>query len=127
MTLAEILVSLFLLAGTAVMLLASISLHRFGDVYLRMHGAMKSSGWGISLVIIGVALYFGDPLIAIKLLALSFIYFFTAATGAQVLASASHAIRAPMVKETWIDELAEHEAANAGGEALPPGQESPGD
>lgn len=110
MTLVEILVSFFLLAGVAVMLLASIGLLRFGDVFLRMHAATKSSTLGVGFIVVGVGLFFGEPLITIKLAALSAIYFFAAATGAQVLASASHATRVPMVKETWIDQLADGES-----------------
>ena len=112
MTLVEILVSLFLLAGMGVMLLASIGLLRFGDVFLRMHAATKSSTLGIGFIIIGVGLFFGEPLITIKLAAIGAIYFFAAATGAQVLASASHATRVNMVKETWIDELSDQAPAS---------------
>lgn len=107
MNIAEIFVSALILLGACVMLLASIGMLRFGDVYLRMHAATKSSTLGVGLIIVGVGLFFTEPLVIIKLLALGAIYFFVAATGAQVLASASHAIRNPMVKETWIDELAE--------------------
>jgi len=121
MNIEDILVSIFLLAGMAVMLLASIGLLRFGDVFLRMHAATKSSTLGIGFIIIGVGLFFGEPLITIKLAALSAIYFFATATGAQVLASASHATRVRMVKETWIDELAEREAPEAPTDPLPPG------
>lgn len=120
MNLTEILVSVFLVAGTVVMLLASTGLLRFGDVFLRMHAATKSSTLGVGFIVIGVGIFFGEPLITIKLLALSAIYFFAAATGAQVLASASHASRVKMVKETWIDEMAEHEAPEAPTEPLPP-------
>lgn len=107
MSLPEILVSAIIIIGACVMLTASIGLLRFGDVYLRMHAATKASTLGICLIILGVGVFFTEPLVIIKLLALGAIYFLVSATGAQVLASASHAIRMPMVKETWIDELAE--------------------
>jgi multicomponent Na+:H+ antiporter subunit G len=120
MTLVEFIVSALLLAGAAVMLMATTGLLRFSDIYLRMHAATKSSTLGVGCIVVGVGLYFSEPLITIKLLALSAIYFFAAATGAQVLASASHAARVPMAKETWIDELAEREAPDAPTEPLPP-------
>lgn len=124
MTITEILVSAFLLAGALVMLLATTGMLRFGDVFLRMHAATKSSTVGVGMIVIGVAIFFGDLLVAAKLLALAGIYFFVAATGAQVMGSASHAARIPMVKETWIDELAHNkrvanETLDAPEETLP--------
>lgn len=107
MSLTEIFVSFLLISGAMIMLLSSIGLVRFGDVFLRMHAATKAGTLGISLVIIGVALYFSDPLITIKLIALMGIYFFTSPIGSQVLAHSAHISNVQMVKETWIDELAE--------------------
>lgn len=107
MSLTEIFVSFLLISGAMIMLLSSIGLVRFGDVFLRMHAATKAGTLGISLVIIGVALYFSDPLITIKLIALMGIYFFTSPIGSQVLAHSAHISKVQMVKETWIDELAE--------------------
>ena len=117
MTLTDIVVAAFLLAGTGVMLMATTGLLRFGDVFMRMHAATKSSTVGVGMIVIGVGIFFADPLVSIKLAALSAVYFFVAATGAQVLASASHAARVPVVNETWIDELYE---ATEPDEQLPP-------
>ncbi len=107
MTIADVLIGGFLLLGALIMVLASVGLLRFGDVYLRMHAGTKASTLGIGFVMIGAALYFSDALLTIKLIALGMIYFFTAPTGAQVLARAAHSAHTPMVKETWIDELEE--------------------
>lgn len=107
MTVIEIGVSFLLIAGTMIMVLSSIGLIRFGDVFLRMHAATKAGTLGISLIMIGVALYFSDPLISIKLFTLMVIYFFTSPIGSQVLAHSAHISRVEMVKETWIDDLAE--------------------
>ncbi len=106
MTIMEIVVSVFLLVGTAIMLLSSLGIVRFGDVFLRMHAATKSGTLGIGFIMIAVALFFGESIINIKLLALTVLYFFTSPIGAQVLAHAAHLSNAPMVKETWVDDLA---------------------
>lgn len=108
MTPLELLVAGFLILGSLVALLTSIGLLRFGDVFLRMHASSKTATLGIGFIMVGTALYFGEPLITIKLLALLAIYFFTAPTGTQVLARAAHISGAPKVKQTWIDELDEH-------------------
>ncbi len=107
MNLTNLVIGILLLLGALIMLLSSVGLLRFGDVFLRMHASTKASTLGIGFIMVGVALYFGDALLTIKLIALAVIYFFTAPIGAQVLASAAHIARVPMVKETWIDELNE--------------------
>ncbi len=111
MTIPEIIVGGMLLLGTIVRLLASIGMLRFGDIYLRMHAATKASVTGLGLMVIAAAIFYGDPLLTVKLIALSVIYFFTSPTGSQVLASAAHQAGYPRVKETWIDELADAEQA----------------
>lgn len=103
----EVLIGVLLLVGALIMVLASVGLLRFGDVYLRMHAGTKASTLGIGFIMIGAALFFTDALLTIKLIALGAIYFFTAPTGAQVLARAAHIARTPTVKETWIDEFAD--------------------
>jgi multicomponent Na+:H+ antiporter subunit G len=106
----EIVIAFFLLFGAAIHLLSSIGLVRFGDVFLRMHASTKASTLGLGFIMVATALYFGEALITIKLIALLVIYFFTSPTGVQVLAHAAHISELPMVKETWIDELAVHQS-----------------
>lgn len=101
----EMIVAILLLVGTLIRLLASLGLVRFGDVYLRMHASTKAATLGLGFTMAGVALYFGDALITVKLVALGVIYFFTSPTGAQVLARGAHSAQNPMVAETWIDDL----------------------
>jgi multicomponent Na+:H+ antiporter subunit G len=105
MTPLELLVACFLILGSLVALLTSIGLLRFGDVFLRMHASSKTATLGLWFIMLGTALYFGEALITIKLIALLAIYFFTAPTGTQVLARAAHISGAPKVKQTWIDDL----------------------
>lgn len=109
MTLLEIVVTLLLLLGVIIRMLSSIGLVRFGDVYLRMHASTKASTFGLFFILGATALYLGDSIITIKLVALMMIYFFTAPIGTQVLAYAAHVSGAPQVKETWIDEMADAE------------------
>jgi monovalent cation/proton antiporter MnhG/PhaG subunit len=108
MNLAEVLIGVTVLLGAAIMLLGAIGMIRFGDVYLRMHAGTKASTLGIGLVMTAVAFYFADGVLTIKLIALGVLYFFTAPTGAQLLARSAHQARTPMVQETWIDELTEN-------------------
>jgi multicomponent Na+:H+ antiporter subunit G len=110
MNILHIVVTAFLFLGVAAALLSSIGLLRFGDVYMRMHATTKSNALGMLFILSATALYFGDPLITIKLIALFVVYFFTTPVGTQVLSHAAHFAGVPMVKETWVDKLAEAEA-----------------
>lgn len=103
----EFIVALLLLFGVAIRLLSTIGILRFGDVYLRMHASTKASTLGLFFILGATALYFADPLITIKMIALFVIYFFTAPIGTQVLAHGAHVSGVPMVKETRVDQLAE--------------------
>jgi multicomponent Na+:H+ antiporter subunit G len=107
MNIVEILVSFLLVSGATILLLSSIGLVRFGDVFLRMHASTKAGTLGISLIIIAVALFFSDALTTIKLIALMGIYFFTSPIGSQVLAHSAHIYQVDVVEEMWIDELAD--------------------
>lgn len=113
----EIVIAVFLIFGAAIHLLSALGLVRFGDVFLRMHASTKASTLGVGFIMIATALYFADALITIKLLALLVIYFFTSPTGVQVLAHAAHISELPMVKETWIDELAVHQSEKSSPDA----------
>jgi multisubunit Na+/H+ antiporter MnhG subunit len=46
-----------ILAGSLFILIASIGLIRFKDIYSRMHVTTKASSFGIMLILIGVSLY----------------------------------------------------------------------
>ncbi len=106
MNFTDILVAFFLLLGSVAMFLSSVGMLRFRDVFLRMHAATKSSSFGIGCIMIGVALFFADSLLSIRLIALLLIYLLTVPVGAQVLAHAAHVARVRMAKETWVDDLA---------------------
>lgn len=108
-TIKLIVIALFLGIGTTIMLLAAFGLIRFGDVFLRAHAATKASTLGIGFIMAGVAVYFADPLVTFKLIALTAIYFLTSPIGAQVLTYGAHCAGVPKVKETWIDELSSDE------------------
>jgi multicomponent Na+:H+ antiporter subunit G len=107
MTITEFIVALLLLFGVAIRLLSTFGILRFGDVYLRMHASTKASTLGLFFILGATAVYFADPLITIKMIALFVIYFFTAPIGTQVLAHGAYVSGVPMVKETRIDQLAE--------------------
>lgn|SRR5690554_1767161 len=71
----KIIVSVLLLAGSSLILIASIGLIRFKDLYSRLHAATKAPSFGIFLILIGVSIYFNTPMVYIKsLFVVVFIY-----------------------------------------------------
>ena len=61
---AESVALLLLLLGAVFMLLAAIGMVRMPDVLTRMHSSTKSGTLGVGLIMLGVALVFGDFAIA---------------------------------------------------------------
>jgi multicomponent Na+:H+ antiporter subunit G len=64
----KIIVSVLLLAGSFFILIATIGLVRFKDLYSRLHASTKAPSFGIFLILIGVSVYFNTPVVYIKIL-----------------------------------------------------------
>ncbi|MGM0464073.1 MAG: monovalent cation/H(+) antiporter subunit G [Bacteroidota bacterium] len=70
-----IVISFFLIGGSAFILLAALGTLRFPDMLSWIHATTKATSFGLLLVLIGVALFFNTLLIYFKaLLVISFIY-----------------------------------------------------
>jgi len=112
-TAVEIMISLLVLIGSGWMLLGSLGLLRFPDLYTRLHGTGVSSTIGIALLITAVILNFSreTPLFSILAgLTLLFI-FLTYPLATTAIIWAAHRIRVPIFSGTLTDEweLYEHE------------------
>jgi multicomponent Na+:H+ antiporter subunit G len=71
----ELIVSIFILSGTFFIMVASLGLIRFRDIYSRMHATTKATSFGILLIVIGVGIFFSIPAVLIKaVLIILFIY-----------------------------------------------------
>ncbi len=112
-TVGDIVISLLVLVGSAWMLLGSLGLLRFPDLYTRLHGTGISSTVGISLLIISVILNFAREAPLFSLLAgltlLFILLTYPLATTAIIWAA--HRVRVPIFSGTLTDEwqLYEHE------------------
>jgi multicomponent Na+:H+ antiporter subunit G len=97
-----------ILAGVALGLLAAVGLHRFGDVFARMHAATKPATLGLVLVLAGAALRMDDPDAVAKLLLVAALQFLTAPVGAHMVGRAAYRSGVELAPETVVDELAPH-------------------
>ncbi len=56
----QIVSTALLAVGAAFSLIAAIGVVRFPDLFLRMHCSTKSATLGVSCIMLGAALHFGD-------------------------------------------------------------------
>ena len=67
MTIRDIIVAVFMLAGSILMLLAAIGIVRFSDALCRSHALAKASTFGITLVLIALWMALGDDISRLKI------------------------------------------------------------
>lgn len=79
----------FILAGSAFIVIGAIGLVRMPDLYTRMHAASVSDTLGAGLLITGLILQAGFSLVTLKLLFLMALFFFTGPVAAHALAQAA--------------------------------------
>jgi multicomponent Na+:H+ antiporter subunit G len=103
--LAQILISVLLLSGCLLALLAAIGLHRFPDVLCRMHAATKPAALGVLLICVGAAATFTARGAWVKLLLVVVLQFLTNPVGAHMVGRAAYRSGIPLTEATVMDEL----------------------
>jgi multicomponent Na+:H+ antiporter subunit G len=103
----DIVASVCVLSGVSLGLLAAIGIHRFGDVFARMHAATKPATLGLVLVMIGAGLRADDPDTAVKLALVAVLQFITAPIGAHMVGRAAYQAGVELSDTTAVDELAD--------------------
>ena len=104
---AEIAIAATMIVGTFLMVVASIGLVRFPDVFCRMHAAGKAGTLGISFIIISSVICFAgvDNSIPIRGILAIFFQFLTTPTATHLLARSSYIANYPVTERTVVDEL----------------------
>jgi multicomponent Na+:H+ antiporter subunit G len=85
----EIAILLLAAGGVFFSLVAAVGIVRLPDLYSRAHGASKSETLGAVLVLLAVALAFGDRLSTLKTVFLLFFMFLTNPTAAHAIVRAA--------------------------------------
>ena len=78
-----------LLAGGAFCIVGGIGFLRMPDFYTRIHAASVTETLGAGLILLGLALQAGVGLVAVKLLMVGLLIFFTSPTATHALARAA--------------------------------------
>jgi multicomponent Na+:H+ antiporter subunit G len=102
---AESISLIMLLLGALFMLLAAIGMVRMPDVLTRMHSSTKSATLGVGLIMLGVALVFGDFAIGVRALAIVIFMFSTTPVSAHMIARAAYLSGVPLWEGTLSDEM----------------------
>lgn len=90
--------------GAAFTLLAGVGLHRFDDVFARMHAAGKASTLGLLLILIGAAIRFAELGDILKLSLVAVLAVITIPAGVHLIARAAWRARTELAEATSFDE-----------------------
>lgn len=101
----EIVSCLFILAGVGFMLISTIGLLRFPDFYIRMSAITKGATLGVGLILLGLGIYFNQPDIMLKVLAIIVFTFLTAPVAAHVIGRTAIRNRTPFWNHTNLKEF----------------------
>lgn len=105
MSVADVASAVLVLAGTGLFLIAAIGLHRFNDLYGRMHAATKPATLGLLLVLAAAALRVDSVGDIGKLALIAFFQLATAPVAAHLLGRAAYRGGVPIDVTAGIDEL----------------------
>lgn len=88
----EVIVIIFILAGTILSLLSSFGIIRLPDVYTRAHATTKSSTLGVLSILLGAFLYFlfTHQVVSVRLLLGIIFVFLTAPVAGHLIIRAAH-------------------------------------
>ncbi|WP_224995784.1 monovalent cation/H(+) antiporter subunit G [Cesiribacter sp. SM1] len=104
----EIVSSCFILLGTLFMLIATIGLLRFPDFYIRMSAITKGATLGVGLILLGMAIYFNQADMLLKVIVIITFTFITAPVAAHVIARTAMYNNVPFWKETRLEAFREY-------------------
>ena len=102
----EVIGGAMMVVGAALAVIAGLGLHRFPDVFARMHAATKPATLGLALVLGGATLLVDDIGSRTKLLLVIALQFITAPVGSHLVGRATYRAHTELSSETAVDELA---------------------
>lgn len=101
----EILVYVLLFSGASLLLLAAVGVNRMPDLISRIQAAAKASSLGAGLMVMALAVYFGDFGVTVRALLIIAFLLLTVPVAGHVLGRAAYFIGVPLWEHTIVDEL----------------------
>jgi multicomponent Na+:H+ antiporter subunit G len=116
----DLLASMAVILGVTLALLSAVGIVRMPDVYTRLQVATKASSLGVGLLMLGVAVHFGDLGVTVRALLVVAFIFLTAPVSAHLIGRAAYIAGVPLAPGTSPDELAGEYDGRSGRLASPP-------
>lgn len=110
MIVVDVLSAALMLTAAGFVLLAGVGLHRFDDVFSRLHAATKAVTFGVLLVAVGGSLQFDSTVSVVKLVLAGALQLVSAPVGSHILARAAYHSGTELSPLTLIDQLADPDA-----------------
>lgn len=103
----DLIAALLMAVGAAFTLLAAVGLHRFDDVFARMHAAGKAATLGLLLILVGVAFRLNELGQLLKLGLVAVLAVITIPAGVHLIARAAWRAGTELSESTVFDEASE--------------------
>jgi multicomponent Na+:H+ antiporter subunit G len=101
----EVVKGILILVGAIFMFLAALGLVRLPDLLTRMHATTKAATLGASLIMLAVALHFGEVAVVARALGVILFIMMTAPVAAHVIGRAGYFVGSKLWSGTVKDEL----------------------
>jgi multicomponent Na+:H+ antiporter subunit G len=95
----DVISTVFLAAGSLIMIIGTVGLLKFPDFYTRLHATGKCDTLGQILIIVGCMIYEGFTFITIKLLLVSAFYLLAGPASTHALMKAAYVTGLPVWKK----------------------------
>jgi len=102
----DVIATVAVVLGAALGVLSAVGILRMLDVYIRLQVASKASSLGVALLMLGVAVHFGELGVTVRALMVVVFLFLTAPVAAHVIGRAAYLTGVPLAAGTDPDELA---------------------
>ena len=104
----EILISIFLLTGGILSIIAALGVIRLPDLFTRMHAATKTGTVGVASIAIGMMIYFAEVTVTSRGILVIAFFLLTAPVAAHMIGRAAYRSGVSLWLLTRIDEWKAH-------------------
>lgn len=104
----EVVSCVLILMGVTFMFIATIGLLRLPDFYIRMSAITKGATLSVGLILLGLGIYFNQPDIMLKVLAIIVFTFITSPVAAHVIGRTAVRNKSPFWTKTNLQEFEEY-------------------
>ena len=100
--------SLLMLSGAIFAFLSAMGILRFPDLFSRMQAATKGSAFGVTCLLLAVAVHFAELGMATRAVVTIFFVLLTTPVAAHMIGRAAYFVNVPLWQGTITDELKGH-------------------